>query len=66
MYRIYPLAELLIFFALLRLEMSLPISQPLAADAFKRIVGALSILNAEFRAIVVPEVKFGQIAMQVL
>src|SRR6202050_5039716 len=44
----------------------LPIGQPLAANAFQRIVGALCILNTELRAVVVAEINLRQIAVQVL
>jgi len=65
-YRIYPLAELLIFFALLRLEMSLPISQPLAADAFKRIVGRAQHPQCRVSSDCCTGSQIRQIAMQVL
>src|ERR1700730_4628668 len=42
------------------------IGQALAANSLQRIVGALGILNAEFRAVVITEVKLREIAMQML
>jgi hypothetical protein len=44
----------------------LSIGQPFAFDTFERALGAFDILDAKARAIVVAEIEFGEIAMQML
>jgi hypothetical protein len=41
------------------------IGQPLAFDAFERLLGALGILNAKAGTIIVTKVELSEIAMQV-
>jgi hypothetical protein len=43
-----------------------PIGQPLSLDAAQRAVAALVVIDAQLGAVGISEVKFGQLAMQVL
>jgi hypothetical protein len=54
------------FLHLLRLATSRFVGQSPSFESLKRDLGALGIVNAEFRASVLPKIKFGEISVKVL